>query len=211
MSNINPAIADLVVPITELTPYDGNAKRHDLPTIAASLKANSQYKPLTVRRSDDPNRHNVVLAGNGTLEAARDLLHWTEIAISYVECDDATARRIVLVDNRSNELGGGYDGEALAALLAGLNGDFDGTGFDQDDLDDLLDELAPPDSDPNAGTGMGEPVIRYEVVFDTEDQQKRFYRHLRTLRDRYPDVDSIAERLVLHFNDTLDTPDDPEA
>lgn len=206
MSNINPAIEHLARPVAGLVHYDGNARRHDLQTIAASLKANGQYRPIVVRRHTDPNRDEIVLAGNGTLAAARDLLKWESIAATYVECDDRTAKRVVLVDNRANELGG-YDEEALAALLSDLQGDFDGTGYEQEDLDDLLDHLAPPSGE-GEGTGMGEPVVRYEVVFDSEEQQTRFYRHLRTLRDQYPDVDSIAERLVLHFDATLDTPTD---
>lgn len=208
MSNINAAIEHLARPVSGLTHYDGNARRHDLQTIAASLKANGQYRPIVVRRHPtDPNRDDVVLAGNGTLAAARDLLQWTEIAATYVECDDRTAKRVVLVDNRANELGG-YDEQALAALLSDLQGDFDGTGYEQEDLDDLLDSLAPPSGEGEGGTGMGEPVVRYEVVFDTEEQQSRFYRHLRTLRDKYPDEDSIAQRLVLHFDATLETPTD---
>ena len=140
--NINPAIAHLAVPVGTLTHFDGNARTHDVPMIAASLKANSQYKPLTVRRSDDPNRHNVVLAGNGTLEAARDGLGWTHVAVDYVECDDRTARRINLIDNRANDAAG-YDKEALAALLEEVKAedDWEGTGFASDDLDRLLAEL----------------------------------------------------------------------
>lgn len=144
MHNINPAIEDKAVPINSVTHYDGNARKHDLPLIAASLKANTQYKPLTVRRHTDPNRDGVVLAGNGTLAAARDILGWSHIAVEYVDCDDHTAKRIVLIDNKASD-NGDYDHEALAALLADLQGEFDGTGYDQTDLDKLLDELAPPD------------------------------------------------------------------
>ena len=140
MSNINPEIAHLAHPVTELTHFDGNARKHDLQTIAASLKANGQYRPIVARKSDDPNRHAVVLAGNGTLTAARDLLKWEHIAVTWVECDDQQARRIVIVDNRANDLST-YDDQALADLLQSLDGDFTGTGFTADDLDALLSEL----------------------------------------------------------------------
>lgn len=169
MHNINPKIEHLAQPIGQFTHYDGNARRHNLQLIASSLKANSQYRTIVVRRHEtDPNRDNVVLAGNGTLEAARDLLGWTHIAAEYVECDDLQARRIVLVDNKANDEAS-YDDTALAELLAGLQGDFEGTGFEESDLDALLEELAgggDDDSEREASTGellslvdvtMGEP------------------------------------------------------
>jgi DNA modification methylase len=81
-----------------------------------------------------------VLAGNHTLEAAKDL-GWTEIAATLISCDDEQARRIVLVDNRTNDLAT-YDEAELAALLTELPS-FDGTGYDQAALDELLDSLPP--------------------------------------------------------------------
>lgn len=66
------------------------------------------------------------------------------IAAEYVQCDDRTARRIVLIDNRANDVAG-YNDSALAALLKDLEGDYEGTGFKQEDLDSLLDSLKPPE------------------------------------------------------------------
>ena len=81
-----------------------------------------------------------VLAGNHTLLAAREL-GWDEISVTFVEVDAEQARRILLVDNRTNDLAG-YDLQELVDLLAELP-DLEGTGYDQAALGDLLDELAP--------------------------------------------------------------------
>lgn len=140
--NINAELEHLAVPVETLTHFDGNARDHDLPLIAASLKANSQYRSIVVRRHEDPNRNNVVLAGNGTLAAARDLLGWSHVAAEYVECTDQQARRIVLVDNRANDKSRYHD-DKLAELLKDLEGDYEGTGFVEDDLEDLLLSLQP--------------------------------------------------------------------
>lgn len=208
-SNINPSIQHLAKPIKGLVHYDGNARKHDLPTVAASLKANGQYRPIVVRRDPkDDSKDNIVLAGNGTLAAARDLLGWEEIATTEVSCDDKTARRIVLIDNRASDLSS-YDDELLAALLTDLNGDYLGTGYEEDDLTDLLDQLSAATGDPDGSSGIGEPVVAYQLVFDTEAQQNRWYEHLRTLRDRYPDAESIAERLVTHLDKSLKALPDP--
>lgn len=123
-----------MVKVTELHPYPGNARRGDVDVIAKSLEVHGQYKPIVVQGST-----GYVLAGNHTLEAATRL-GWTEILVTTLDCDDDTARKINLIDNRSNDVAG-YDDEALAALLNDLEGDFAGSGFEQDDLDELLKGL----------------------------------------------------------------------
>ncbi len=82
---------------------------HDDEAIARSLAENGQYKPITVR--DD----GTVIVGNGTYAAALSL-GWTHIAATRVEVTEEQARRIVLVDNRTHDLGG-YDDALLAELL----------------------------------------------------------------------------------------------
>lgn len=124
-----------VVALDNLIPYPQNPRRGDVTAIVESLEAHGQYRPIVVNK-----RNSQVLAGNHTLEAAKQL-GWDEIAVTYVDVDDEQAARIVLVDNRTNDLAG-YDSSELAALLTELDG-FQGTGYDQDDLDQLLAELEP--------------------------------------------------------------------
>lgn len=59
-----------------------------------------------------------VLAGNHTVQAAQEL-GWEELVCTIIDCDDDQAARIVLIDNRSNDLAG-YDDTALLALLQDL-------------------------------------------------------------------------------------------
>jgi DNA modification methylase len=121
------------VPIADLRPYERNPRRGHVETIKGSLEAHGQYRPIVVNKRD-----NVVLAGNHTLLAAEQL-GWEEIAVTFVDVDDEQARRILLVDNRTNDLAG-YDTDVLVGLLEELDG-LDGTGYEQDDLEALLDEL----------------------------------------------------------------------
>jgi hypothetical protein len=119
--------------------------------ILDSLRANGQYKPLTVRRQGEAL---TILAGNHTYlamlrheESGREACQDWELAndrpcqlcvdvdaddptalAHLIECDDATATRINLVDNKAADEGD-YDQEALAALLATLDDDLAGTGF----------------------------------------------------------------------------------
>jgi hypothetical protein len=64
------------------------------------------------------------------------------VAVAYIEVDAEAARRIVLVDNRASDRAD-YDLEALLGLLGSLE-DLEGTGYDEQALDELLDELEPP-------------------------------------------------------------------
>jgi DNA modification methylase len=136
------------IPLDELTPFPGNAKRGDVATIQASLRKNGQYRSLVVR--EIPDGPLIVLAGNHTLQALQ-AEGATQARCEIVLCDDATARRINLVDNRAAELGE-YDSDALAELLSYMDGDYDGTGYTEEDVDALInvEELPPALEDPDA-------------------------------------------------------------
>lgn len=140
MSTIPATLQDLAVPIDQLVPYGSNPRRGNVEVIAESLRVNGQYRPVVARTGT-----NEVLAGNHTLAAARHL-GWDQIAATFVDCDDEQAKRIVLVDNRANDLAE-YDNEALAQLLAELPS-LDGTGFDQDAVDELVAMLEAAKGDP---------------------------------------------------------------
>jgi site-specific DNA-methyltransferase (adenine-specific) len=121
------------IPIAHLTRYPGNPRRGNVPEIQASVRRLGQYRSVVVR---DTGEALVILAGNHTTAALEAEGHET-VRAEVITCDDDEARRINLADNRLAELGG-YDDDALAAILAELEGDFGGTGWDQDDLDELL-------------------------------------------------------------------------
>lgn len=122
-------------PIDSLDPYPANPRRGSIDAIKESLQSNGLYRPIVVN-----SRNRQILAGNHTWRAAREL-GWSTIAVSFVDVDDEAAARIVLADNRTNDLAG-YDEAALVDLLVELP-ELTGTGFDRDDLDRLLAEIDP--------------------------------------------------------------------
>lgn len=145
---IPSTLTALKVPVTGLKPYGENPRRGNIDVIVESLTHHGQYRPIVVRAKTFE-----VLAGNHTLAAAKEL-GWTEIAATFVDVTDDEAARIVLVDNRSADLGT-YDDEVLAQLLSNLP-DLDGTGFDADDLATLLALQDPPVRDVDLGTALAE-------------------------------------------------------
>lgn len=132
--------------LADLTPFPGNAKAHDLDELRRSLRR-GQFQPIVVRRLGDDN---IILAGNGTYQAA-SLEDWDTIECKVIECTDEEALWINLAANRIGERAG-YDDDALAALLEELDGDFVGTGWEQADLDDLLTSLEATQESPFAAS-----------------------------------------------------------
>lgn len=140
------------VPLEELSPYPDNARNGDTDAIAESLDAHDQYRAIVVWASDGNGREPMqVLAGNHTYFAAGERGR-KRMLCHLIECDADEARRINIADNRLPELGG-YDTAQLAENLQALEGDFTGTGYDQDGLDKLLAQL-----DAEGGESIGEPV-----------------------------------------------------
>lgn len=158
-SFIAPPIEHLAVSIDVPEPYERNPRRGNVDQVAESLRVNGQYRPIVVNRRD-----NRILAGNHTWRAARQL-GWTHIAVTWVDVDDAAARRIVLVDNRASDLAD-YDDRLLAELLADVE-DLAGTGYNPYDIDELATRLLEeagdgsgegPADDAKEGGGDGEPA-----------------------------------------------------
>lgn len=144
------------VPIATLTRHPKNARQGDVGAISDSLARNGQYVPIVVNAGTHTGRPNEVLRGWHTSRAA-EALGWESIAAVVVDLAEDAALRVLAADNRTSDLAA-YDDAALAELLTTLGGDYGGTGFDGDDLDDLLAALdrspafvAPP-ADPAAPT-----------------------------------------------------------
>ncbi len=128
------------VPITSIQQDPENARKHslrNLEAIAGSLAAFGQRRPLVVW-------DGYVIAGNGTLEAAKSL-GWTQIDITRVPPDwtHEQARAYALADNRTAELAE-WDSEILANQLVEL----DSVGYEISDWG--FEPLTPP-TDPDEG------------------------------------------------------------
>lgn len=122
------------VALDSLRPHPNNPRNGDTEAIQESLRVNGQFKPIVV--ADD----GTILAGNHTYAAAAEL-GWDTISVVRlpVQYDSEAATRIMLADNRTSDLGR-YDDAQLAELLQLLDAEtgLDGTGYDSDDLSDLL-------------------------------------------------------------------------
>ena len=94
-----------------------NARKHDqrnLDAIKASLDKFGQRKPIVI------SKEGVILAGNGTVTAAKEL-GWStiDVTVAPADWDQATAKAYALADNRTAELAE-WDTSVLARQLMEL-------------------------------------------------------------------------------------------
>jgi DNA modification methylase len=103
--------------IADLTPDPQNARQHDdknLKAIMGSLKEFGQRKPIVITEA------GVIVAGNGTVEAAKRL-GWLDIEVVRVPSDwtDAQVKAFAIADNRTAELAN-WNQEVLTSQLLEL-------------------------------------------------------------------------------------------
>lgn len=111
-ANINPDLEHLARDIKTLRPDPQNVRKHsqrNLEAIAHSLSKYGQQKPIVACRG-------VVLAGNGTLEAALSL-GWDKIAVTEFQGAGIHRTGYALADNRTAELAD-WDFEKLSDQLS---------------------------------------------------------------------------------------------
>lgn len=130
------------VAVKDLILDPNNARRHsarNLEVIANSLKDFGQRKPIVVTAD------LMVVAGNGTLEAARSL-NWDYIDVVHVPASwtPDKVKAYALVDNRAAELAE-WDTSILAEQLMDLSGLFDIQTFGFNPLEQQPEEEQAPD------------------------------------------------------------------
>lgn len=125
-----------LVAIADVRMDPSNVRAHgerNIETIKGSLSRFGQQKPIVI------DRDGVVVAGNGTLEAARSL-GWERIGVVYSDLVGSDRTGYAIADNRTAELAE-WDTDALSSQLNALrmDEDFDllATGFTDDDLEKM--------------------------------------------------------------------------
>jgi DNA modification methylase len=141
----------LLRPTSDLQIDPENLRQHDdrnLQAIAKSLQRFGQQKPIVV---DTEGR---IVAGNGTHQAAVEILHWTHLAVVTTTLTARERKAYAIADNRSAELAA-WDMDGLGKVLAEMAITdaemFSATGFDEADLVNLRgpqDGLTDPDDVP---------------------------------------------------------------
>lgn len=155
-----------MVSVDELKPYEGNAKIHDnrnVGQIAASIEEFNFADPIAAWHND--NGESVIIEGHGRLLAAQRL-GIKELPVIYLDYLTDEQRRAYTIVHNSTTMSTGFDMEALAVELEGLEVDFDMTMFDfetfEPSFDDVEDEQEPDES------------VTVKVLFHDPDLYQRY-------------------------------------
>ena len=163
--------------VSDLVADPANVRKHDsrnIEAIKGSLVRFGQQKPIVVDGA------GVVVAGNGTLAAAK-ALGWDKIATICTDLAGPDATAYAIADNRSAELAA-WDDDALAKQLASLQATDEelaaATGFDAKAIEELIgkpevveDEVPEPPADPITKPG---DLWLLGPFWECEDCAKRF-------------------------------------
>jgi|ETNvirnome_2_300_1030623.scaffolds.fasta_scaffold00148_2 hypothetical protein len=144
MHNISKPLQKHATDVGSIIEDPANVREHSeqsIVAIKASLIRFGQQKPIVLRKDGLS-----VLAGNGTLRAAKEL-GWTKIAAIKTTLDNADAVAYGIADNRTTELSD-WDYASLGVVLNELDPSLlETTGFAQHDLDNLMTAFKPGEVD----------------------------------------------------------------
>jgi hypothetical protein len=170
----------------DLIPYANNAKEHpdeQVNKIASSIKNYGWDQPIVV---DDDSE---IIKGHGRLQAAKKLDLDEVPVIERTDLSDAEAKAARIADNKTAE--SAWDDELLEVEVEELNTEFDmgalELGFDDDELNDLLDAVDDNDSDTEYTDKIETPT--YEPTQDEPPALSECYD-----TDRYNELISAIEQ-----------------
>jgi ParB-like chromosome segregation protein Spo0J len=171
---IPESLRPLARPIADLKPDPQNARLHNernLNAIKASLNKFGQQKPIVALPD------GTVIAGNGTLEAAKSL-GWTMIAVNVFNGSAIEAKAYAIADNRTAELAEWDDLQLVETLEWLQQNDFpiDVTGFDEIPHADDFEPDLPPEVEPES-----EKKFTIVISFDGPEEQEKAFHELRAI------------------------------
>ena len=166
------------VPVASLSEDPANVRMHNARNIEAikgSLRRFGQQKPIVVSVDD------VVIAGNGTLRAVREL-GWETIQIVRTGLSGPDAVGFAIADNRTAELAE-WDADGLTSILKELAEndpelDLSDLGFEDADIEEYgpsSEQTEKPGTPPPSEVaGSLSESLRLIILFDSEEDQQAF-------------------------------------
>lgn len=155
----------LMVPIDSVQQHPDNTNNGDLDAITESIRVNGYNAPIVVERNT-----GYIVAGNHRWQALHGL-GATQVPVIWTDMSPDAAKRYMIGDNKTGQLAQ-QDEAALAAMLKELQktdmGLF-GTGFTDETLNQLLEDLAAEMLPESEGMGQASMGI-YQVVVDFDGQ-----------------------------------------
>ena len=155
--------------LAELTPYAGNAKKHDstqIANVAESIKQFGFVQPIVI------DKNNTVVIGHCRLLAAKQLKMKEVPCVCVEDLTEEQVKALRIVDNKSNE--SEWDFDLLADELAEL----DLSGFDFDfGLEDEGEDYSPDEFGDDFTLPDGDKPEICQMTFTLHKQQKELIEY----------------------------------
>lgn len=122
-----------LVQVGKIKQHPSNPKKGNVKAIRESVDENDFYGAVIVQKSTGH-----ILVGNHRWLAAK-AEGLKKIPVIWLDVDDKAAKKIMLADNRTSDLGG-YDQDILKSVLQEVLGDdaLRGTGYTEADVDRMV-------------------------------------------------------------------------
>jgi len=170
------------IDIYEVQQADRNAKDHDIGTLTESMIRFGYTQPILIDK-----KTKKLLAGHGRIQALKTLKEGKYDAPKRIFVDDnkwfvpcheidmeneGEAEAYLIADNRLTELGGWNDELLLESLHSILQdtGSLDGTGWDLEDMDDILKAMEEPITQEKEDVTIKVGKYKLKVSQDAYDQ-----------------------------------------
>lgn len=183
-------------PIGELTAYGNNPMVHSDRQVAQLVGSIQEFgftNPILIDEA------GVIIAGHGRREAA-ELAGLDAVPCIVLEgLSDEQKDAYRIADNKL-PMNAGWNLDALKSEVEKLGEtsfDLDLLGFSEAEFKKVLEHGG---SGEGGGTGgLGDPVIKYEIIFDDEEQQEGWFAFLRAINAEFPEDVTIGARLLSHI------------
>ncbi len=144
--------------IDELIPYENNPRHNDqaVDAVAESIREFGFRNPIII------DKDNVIVAGHTRQKAAKQL-GMTEVpCVMAADLTDEQVRAFRIADNKTTEIAE-WDYDLLRTELAALDDMF--TGFDSQEIDDLLADMLEPEEDEYEPDTSEEPKAKLGDIY----------------------------------------------
>ena len=123
-----------VMKVEELVHPEKNVRVHtenQVNELIKSIKKFGQIRPVVV------DENNIIMAGNGLVEALNKMGADTATVLKMQDLSDNDKKKLMIADNKIYSLG--YDdNDSIYEILQSLDGDFDVPGYEEDLLKELM-------------------------------------------------------------------------
>lgn len=190
------------VPLSKLKPAEYNPRTIDdsaLDGLKESMTQFGNLQPIVWNK-----KTGNVVSGHQRLKVL--LSEGVQDANCIVIDVDEVQERAINVSMNNPHIAGRFERDGLADLISSIQDHIDIEAINIDSLaHDFKLDLEPDEDVANVGDGAPDNyIIQYNIIFNDEIEQETWFKYLRWLKAKYPDSETISEKLVTHIHSVID-------